>query len=94
MVLLKVILANVSALIIQANGPNASQFQDGPNGTSINGHDAQNGYFPDTSASVDDLDMVRGQEILAKAVSGILILLLKWFKVSRKCPTTVIDCSC
>ena len=86
MVLLKVILANVSTLIIQANGSNGAGYQDTQNGGPPNrsdGHETQNGRYGESN-SIDDLDMVRGQEILAKAVSGILILLLKWFKVSRK----------
>jgi len=32
---------------------------------------------------VEDLDALRTREITAKAVSGILLTLLKWFKVSR-----------
>ncbi|KAF1811150.1 N1221-domain-containing protein [Eremomyces bilateralis CBS 781.70] len=74
MVLLKVILTNVTALITQVNGQNGME-----NGT------VANGLHPDTaSSSNEELDAVRSQEITAKAVSGILILLLKWFKVSRK----------
>ena len=34
--------------------------------------------------SVETADATRTQEIIAKSVSGILILLLKWFKISRK----------
>jgi len=33
--------------------------------------------------AVEDLDALRTREITAKAVSGILLTLLKWFKVSR-----------
>jgi hypothetical protein len=33
---------------------------------------------------VEDVDALRTREITAKAVSGILLTLLKWFKVSRK----------
>ena len=33
----------------------------------------------------DELDKMRGEEISAKAVTGILVVMLKWFKVSRKC---------
>lgn len=33
--------------------------------------------------SVEDLDAARSREITAKAVSGVLLLLLKWFKISR-----------
>jgi len=32
---------------------------------------------------VEDLDALRTREITSKAVSGILLTLMKWFKVSR-----------
>ncbi len=34
--------------------------------------------------SIEDLDAVRCREITSKAVSGLLLLLLKWFKISRE----------
>jgi hypothetical protein len=33
---------------------------------------------------IDEIEALRSREITTKAVSGILIILLKWFKVSRK----------
>lgn len=71
----------------QANGSSGLQsgfqFQDNQNGTTgrvetngINGH-----Y--NTVATNEELDAMRTQEVLDKAVSGTLILILKWFKVSR-----------
>ena len=33
---------------------------------------------------LDEIDVIRHREITSKAVSAILILMLKWFKVSRK----------
>ena len=33
----------------------------------------------------EEIDMARHREITSKAVSAILILLLKWFKASREC---------
>ncbi|KAF2261660.1 protein required for hyphal anastomosis [Lojkania enalia] len=86
-VLIKAILAHVTALVTQANGPNGLQsgfqFQDNQNGTAprpdtngVNGHLA-------SSSTNEELDAMRTQEILDKAVSGILILLLKWWKVSH-----------
>jgi hypothetical protein len=89
MVLLKVILSNVTALITQMNGQNGLQsgfqFQEGQNGDSkMDLANGANGGRADTQqTSTDDLDTSRTQEITAKAVSGILIMLLKWFKVSR-----------
>jgi hypothetical protein len=38
-----------------------------------------------SEVSVDEIEAHRSREITAKAVSGILLILLKWFKVSRKC---------
>ena len=33
---------------------------------------------------IEDIEALRSREITAKAVSGILLIILKWFKVSRK----------
>lgn len=33
--------------------------------------------------TIEDVEAARSREISAKAVSGLLLLLLKWFKVSR-----------
>ena len=33
--------------------------------------------------SLDEIDVIRHREITSKAVGAILLLLLKWFKVSR-----------
>lgn len=88
-VLIKAILSHVTALVTQVNGSNGLQsgfqFQENQNGTTsgrpdTNGVNGHNG----TVATNDELDAMRTQEVLDKAVSGILILLLKWFKVSRK----------
>lgn len=35
-------------------------------------------------ATIDELDNIRVREITSKAISGSLLLLLKWFKRSRK----------
>ncbi|PVH98741.1 N1221-domain-containing protein [Periconia macrospinosa] len=83
-VLIKAILSHVTALVTQANGPNGLQsgfqFQDqngnGGHTNGVNGHNL-------TVATNEELDTMRMQEILDKAVSGILILMLKWFKVSH-----------
>ena len=87
-VLIKAILSHVTALVTQANGSNGLQsgfqFQENQNGTSsgrldTNGVNGHNGSV----TTNEELDVIRTQEVLDKAVSGILILLLKWFKVSR-----------
>jgi hypothetical protein len=33
---------------------------------------------------IDEIEALRSREITGKAVSGILLVLLKWFKVSRQ----------
>lgn len=93
MVLMKTILANVTSLITQATGqaaiPSGFHFQDQQNGNtqerSGSNGGATNGFHVDISSlAPDELDKMRGEEIAAKAVTGLLVLLLKWFKVSRK----------
>lgn len=37
-----------------------------------------------TVATNEELDALRTQEVLDKAVTGTIVLILKWFKVSRK----------
>jgi len=88
-VLIKAILAHVTALVTQSSGTNGLQsgfqFQDNQNGTTsgrpdMNGINGHNGPV----ATNEELDAMRTQEVLDKAVTGSLILILKWFKVSRK----------
>lgn len=99
-VLLKAILANVTALIMQPSHTSghpglAPSFQSevnlrnggqGARNPQNNGNPPQQSQFDATDLSVDDLEALRSREITAKAVSGILLTLLKWFKVSRKSP--------
>jgi hypothetical protein len=91
-------LANVTALIMQPMHVPPQQglapsFQSEVN-LRANGVQAQrrpqeplNAPIPVTidvaDLSVDDLEALRSREITAKAISGILLTLLKWFKVSR-----------
>lgn len=51
------------------------------NGTE-NGQLAENG--DGTDPEVEELNAVRTREITLKAIAGILIQLLKWFKLSRE----------
>ncbi len=106
-VLLKVVLANVTALVTQlnGNGQNCAPFgytcqEDGESngqgkpkgnynlGRKLNGkvigHDE--GVSEDLDSSVEELNALRLREISSKAVSGVLLLLLKWFKLSRRSP--------
>ncbi|KAJ5612727.1 hypothetical protein N7510_005921 [Penicillium lagena] len=74
-VFLKIILTNVSAVVNQVN---AQSSQTMSNGYGVNG---TTDLFSD--ASIDELDNIRLREITGKAVSGTLLLLLKWFKRSH-----------
>ena len=40
-----------------------------------------------TPPTLDEIDVTRHREITSKAVSAILLLVLKWFKVSRESTT-------
>ncbi|KAI1876479.1 hypothetical protein JX265_004005 [Neoarthrinium moseri] len=88
-VLMRVVLANVTAFITmpqrgqdaQANNARMNQAgmpllrsQDG-----INGSGSQDS--PDLS--LEDLDQLRQRELEGKALSGVILLLLKWFKISH-----------
>ena len=90
-VLIKAILAHVTSLVTQSSGTNGLQsgfqFQDNQNGTTAGRPDINgvNGHS-NTVATNEELDTMRTQEVLDKAVTGTLMLLLKWFKVSRKSP--------
>jgi hypothetical protein len=46
----------------------------------MNGLNGHNNAF----ATNEELDFMRTQEVLDKAVTGSLILILKWFKLSRE----------
>jgi Domain of unknown function (DUF3402) len=97
-VLLKAVLANVTALImqpmhVQPQPGLAPSFQSEVN-LRANGVQAQrrppeqlNPPVPvpieSSDLSVEDLEGLRSREITAKALTGILLTLLKWFKVSR-----------
>lgn len=94
-VLLKAILANVTALItlppflqshvggfqsevnMRANGPQGPRRQQEPSNMN-NNISVETSQLP-----IEDLEGLRSREITSKAVSGILLMLLKWFKVSR-----------
>lgn len=79
----------MTTLVTQAHGPNGLQsgfqFQENQNGQSAIGSNTNgaNGHNGSVSAN-EELEAMRTQEILDKAVSGLLMLMLKWFKVSRK----------
>lgn len=95
--LLKAVLANVTALITHPlGGPpqnaNVPAYRNEPN--LRNGQLGQR--MPDPASiplpnnvdpselPIEEIEAFRSREITAKAVSGILLIMLKWFKVSRK----------
>lgn len=84
--LIKAILGHVTALVTQSSGANGLQsgfqYQDNQNGTTA-GRPEHNGINGHTVATNEELDSMRTQEVLDKAATGTLILILKWFKVSR-----------
>ena len=49
----------------------------------VNGQLAEN--EDGTDPVVEELNALRSREITTKAVSGVLLILLKWFKLSREC---------
>ncbi|KAJ5109885.1 Phosphatidic acid phosphatase type 2/haloperoxidase [Penicillium argentinense] len=74
-VFLKIILTNVSAVVNQANCSSAQSM------ATSQGFNGAGSFVPELS--IDELDNVRLREITGKAVSGTLLLLLKWFKRSH-----------
>jgi len=70
---------NGAANAIPRNKSNVNVTQPGANGTNKSGQAAE----ADTSI-IEDLEATRSREISGKAVSGTLLLLLKWFKLSRE----------
>lgn len=94
-VLIKAILSHVTALVTQANGANGLQsgfqYHDSQNGRpETNGVNGHNGSV----ATNEELDAMRTQEVLDKAVSGTLMLILKWFKISREPPLLLFPVLC
>lgn len=91
MVLLKAVVQHVTVLMVttqQQGQTNAGQNGlRAANGGAPRGTEATtNGTSPEHSAAIqEENDHTRTREITIKAVSGILILILKWFKLSREC---------
>lgn len=95
-VLLKLLLATVTA---NNNSNNAGGNADSGNGqpgrprlrpppTDGDAADLERWLFADDppELNLEDTDIMRHREITSKAVSAILITLLKWFKTSRELP--------
>ena len=61
----------------KANGASATHLNNLTNGQIADNEDG-------TDPAVEELNTVRSREITSKAISGVLLVLLKWFKLSRK----------
>ena len=99
-VLFKELFQNVQSLINQngpngaPNGISEDAVNDGPNkrrtnpNSSANLNAMVNGHLTEdddgTTPAIETLNDLRSREVSSKAVSGILLVLLKWFKLSRK----------
>jgi hypothetical protein len=76
--------------IPQANNQQHAAPAAAPNNARVNGAEGTNAVNgaalknESISPSEEEVDAARGREIAAKAVTGILVLLLKWLKLSRK----------
>ncbi|KIJ70335.1 hypothetical protein HYDPIDRAFT_105043 [Hydnomerulius pinastri MD-312] len=78
LVLLKLLLATVSAGTAQQQAPQSSTSSVFPPGVASPPEQP-----PAPPPTLDDLDVTRHREITSKAVSAILLLTLKWFKASH-----------
>jgi Domain of unknown function (DUF3402) len=94
-VLLKLLLATVSAGNISQppQSSTSSVFPPGVASRKSDLFDQFDNNIDDLTAqeappapppTLDEIDVTRHREITSKAVSAILLLILKWFKVSRK----------
>lgn len=85
MCLIKGILAHYTVLLAQQPQPPPFGPIPGVNGR-VNGANSNNvpANTDGPEPSPEELDATRTREITAKAVSGIMLLLLKWLKLSRK----------
>ncbi len=103
MVLWRILFGNVSALVAQngqnglpngspEDGDGAARKRTNPN-SSAHLNNLANGQLADnedgTDPVVEELNGVRSREITSKAVAGTLLILLKWFKLSRALITTI-----
>ncbi|CAK7267097.1 Factor arrest protein 11 [Sporothrix epigloea] len=88
-VLLKAILVNVAVLMAQAEaGQQQHPVAGGPNRGGYSSPYQMSGNVNQNNSDLaelplEELDAARTREISAKAVSGILLLLVKWLKVSH-----------
>jgi len=66
------------------NAQNGANPHEQNGSTKVNAHEeVTSNQRKSENSSLEDVDQIRCQEIMGKAVSAILLLLLKWFKLSR-----------
>jgi hypothetical protein len=85
--MIKALLSHVTSLVTRATNANGLQsgFQYQEQNGQPNSAVQTNGINGQGTVSTnEEVDSMRTQEILDKAVLGLLLLMLKWFKVSRK----------
>jgi hypothetical protein len=90
-VLLRPIFANVAAIVSQQGSQPGVGMAGRGNNTGMNGapnrpRDQEGSGQTTTDASEmspEEVDAARTREITTKAMSGILVLLLKWLRLSR-----------
>ncbi|KAK6812809.1 hypothetical protein RU639_011437 [Aspergillus parasiticus] len=80
-VFLKIILTNVSAMVNQTQGGQGMSDGYGVNGSGPG--PASIAEDLNSEAAIEELDNIRLREITGKAISGSLLLLVKWFKRSH-----------
>lgn len=92
-----VVTVAANLLVQPANGQQQHPGAAGQNNARVNGagraQEAPGGANgapknEPVSPSDEEIDAVRSKEISAKAVTGIMVLMLKWFKLSRKFSST------
>lgn len=89
MCLIKGILAHYTVLLSQQPPPGSFAPVPGPNGRGNGANHNGSASTEPPEPSAEELDAARTREITAKAVSGIMLLLLKWLKLSRGSPLTI-----
>lgn len=90
-VLLRPILVNVTAIVAQQQNQMAGMINRTGN-PGANGHGSQRGMDMNAQGqqeqegepSPEEIDATRTREITSKAMTAILLLLLKWLRVSRE----------
>ena len=94
-VLLRPILANVTAIVTMQSAQMTNGMGGRGNGAVANGgpagHQSLDGaghvvHMEEPEPSPEEVDAARTREITTKAMTGILLLLLKWLRASRICP--------